>query len=185
MEEVKSQILKLTTQSSSGTLKETLSKIRQELKDTEVAHKTRMEAIEDSIGQVKRKNKQMESEVERLQMLQDKNAASFSKKNSERIKLSRRIIELEQENEETEVRLSELAEKNTRLEEEIKILSHPTVEELYYEIVKGFGVDFIKKEGRTCAKVMNKNRNDVFTVECDEKLNQQEVCEKIWEYIEF
>ncbi|ELA41244.1 uncharacterized protein VICG_01733 [Vittaforma corneae ATCC 50505] len=185
MEEAKTQILKLTAQFNSETLKETLNKIKQELRDAEIAHKTKMEAIEDSINQVKRKNKQVESEVERLQMLQDKNAASFTKKNNERIKLSRRIIELEQENEEIEARLNELIEKNTHLEEEIKVLSYPTVEELYYEIVKGFGVDFVKKEGAVYAKVVNKNRNDVFTVECSEKFNQQEICEKIWKYIEF
>lgn len=185
MEDIKSLILKLTTQFNSETLKETILKVKQELKEGELNHKTKTETIEDSINQIKRKNKQTESEVERLQMLQDKNMAYFNKKNNERIKLSRRIIELEQENEELEVKIRGLEEKNEELEEEIRILSYPTIEELYFEIIKGFGVEFVEKEGKIKAKILNKNKNDVFIVECEESKGKQEICEEIWRYIEF
>lgn len=184
MEEAKTLIEQLSTQLKNSSLQEALSKTIQELKDNEMAHRTRTEAIEDSINQVRRKNKNAESELERLHLLQTKNAAAFNKKNTERIKLSRKIIELEQENEELGATISETLEKITNLENEVKVLSYPTVEELYYEIVRGFGVDFIEKDERLCARIKNKSKNDVFLIDCD-KNAVQETCEKIWKCIEF
>lgn len=185
MEEAKAQIQRLSGVFKNDGLKDALLKARQELRDAEAAHRTRMEVIEDSIGQVRRKNKQVELEVERLQMHQDKNASSFNRKNSERIKLSRRIIELEQENEEIEARVCELTEKIGRLEMEVRMLGHPTIDELYYEIVKGFGVEFVETGGVTSAKIVSRSKSDVFVVECDESKGKQEICERIWECIEF
>lgn len=184
MEESKTLIAELSEHLENQNLKETILRIMQELKDTEMAHKTKMEAIEDSITQVRRKNKQIESEIERMQLLQTKNAAAFNKKNSDRIRMSRKIIEFEQENEELEAGLLELTEKIVKIEDEIRLLGCPTVEELYYEIVRGFGVDFVEKEGKIYSRIKNKNKNDLFVVECD-PFNIQESCEKIWDCIEF
>jgi len=182
MEESKSQIQKLCMLFKDRSLRETVSSVKQELRADEVAHRTKTEAIEDSISQVKRKSKQMEAEVERQQMHQSKNVAGFSKKNSERIRLSRKIIELEQENEEIEMGINELTEKIGKAEGEVRVLSYPTVEELYYEIVRGFGVEFEENEGKVLARIVSKSKNDVFEMDCEET---QDVCEKIWECIDF
>lgn len=183
MEDTKTLIKELSSKFNNESLKKTLLSLTQELKEAEIIHKTRIEATEDSINQVRRKNKQIESEIERLQLIQTKNTNGFNKKNSDRIRMSRRIIELEQENEETEVKINELSSSVERLEEEIKVLNQPTVEELYYEVIKGFGVDFVEEDGKVMARIMNKNRNDIFLIDCSRGV--QEVCENIWNCIEF
>lgn len=185
MEDAKAQIQKLTGLFKDRALKETLLNIRQELRKADVAHRTKIEAVEDSISEVKRKNKQMEAEVERLLLQQSRNGSGFTKKNSERIQLSRRIIELEQENEEMEIRTRELTGQIVRAEDEVRMLSYPTADELYYEIVKGFGVEFVEMDGQVSAKIMNKSKNDIFTVECVDNAGIGEICEKIWGFIEF
>lgn len=183
MEDIKTLIKELSSKFSNESLKRTLLSLSQELKESDMIHKTRIEAIEDSINQVKRKNKQIESEIERLQLIQTKNTNTFNKKNTERIRMSRRIIELEEENEEAEMKINELSSAIDKLEGEIKIHNQPTVEELYYEVIKGFGVDFVEEDGKTMARIMNKNKNDIFFVDCSR--GAQEVCENIWNYIDF
>jgi hypothetical protein len=205
IDEVKSLIVKLNVKLENKTLKESLTKLNEDMKSLETEHKTKKEVLEDSIYQIQRKNKQIESEIERLMLLQDKNNNQFNKKNNERIKMSRNIIELEQENEVFEIENEELEVKINRIEDENRILQHPTIDELYYEIVKGFGVEFIIEKDssnsnditrdaksdvtrdvksdvtRIKAKIMNKSKNDIFTVECTG--NVSEVCDKIWECI--
>lgn len=182
MEEAKSLILQLSSKIESGSLKEVLLKLSDGIKNADASHETKKEAIEDSIHQLQRKNKQIETEIERLQLLQSKNAAAFNKKNTERIKLSRRIIELEQDNEVLEINLGELDLRIDILENEMKTLSHPTLDELYYEIVRGFGVEFPTINGVLCAKIKNKRKNDIFTIECSN--NPADACEKIWQCID-
>lgn len=182
MEESKTLLTQILNKVDSGSLKETLTKLKDSIKNSKASHETKKDAIEDSIHQIQRKNKQIESEIERLKLLQSKNAAAFNKKNTERIKYSRKIIELEQENEVLEMNLNELEQRIFKLEDEIKILGYPTLDELYYEIIKGFGVEFTEINGILNAKIKNKTKNDVFTVECDK--GAAEVCERIWQCID-
>lgn len=182
MEESKTLLNQLLTKIDSTPLKETLVKLKDTLNNNKASHETKKDAIEDSIHQTQRKNKQIESEIERLKLIQSKNAAAFNKKNSERIKCSRRIIELEQENEVLEMNLSEMDQRINQLEDEIRVLGYPTLDELYYEIIRGFGVEFIDENTTLVAKIKNKAKNDVFTVECNK--SAAEVCEKIWQYID-
>lgn len=183
MDDTKTLIEEISSKFKTESLKKALLSLTQELKESEMTHKTRIEATEDSINQVRRKNKQIESEIERLQLIQTKNTNTFNKLNSERIKMSRRIIELEQENEETECRINELTNEIDKLEREIKTLNQPSVEEFYYEIVKGFGLDFVEENGKIKARIMNKSKNDIFFVDCSKGV--QEVCENIWNNIDF
>lgn len=180
MEDSKAFLQKLAAKFSNDTLKGVISDINEDVKKMDQEYSQFSEVSSDSLLQMDRKNKQMESEIERLQLLQGKNATGFSKKNNERIKLSRRIIELEQDNEDMESKLNVKEGKLSLLEEEIKALSHPSPDELYYEIIKGFGVEFIENEGRTYARVKNKHKNDLFLIDCQAE-DLSKTCEKIWE----
>lgn len=160
----------------------TVNKINQQIRDNEAMYNTKNEAIKDSLAQVKRKNKQMENEIERLEILQQKNSSSFNKKNSERIKYSKRIVELEEENELLEDKISLLESKIEDVDTELKNLSYPTLDELYFEVVKGFGVNFIKNDEGVVAKINNKSKNDVYQITCSDNL--VETSEAIWSCIE-
>lgn len=179
MEEARDLLTQLTTKFNNLSFKEALIKLSENERELDLAHTTSKEAISDSIAQITRKNKQAESEVERLQLLQSRNSSAFSKKSSERIKLSRKIIELEQENEEMENQLKEMEDEISKMEDEIRSLSRPSLDELYYEIVRGFGVEFIEKDQKTVARVKNIGKNDVFMIECAGQ-NLAETCDKIW-----
>lgn len=183
MDEEKKVLTQLSSRFNSLSFKDVLDKYRENERNLELTHSTSKDAISDSISQVLRKNKQTESEIERLQLLQSKNFNAFSKKSGERIKLSRKIIELEQENEEMESKLKEMEEEINRMEEEVKMLSRPSLDELYYEVIRGFGVEFVERDQKTIARVTNVRKNDVFTIECTGH-NPSEVCDKIWASME-
>lgn len=183
MEELKKSISNLIDKFDNKTFKEVITETNEYI----VKSKNKITASNDNLSEIisktTRKIKQLESEIERLQLLQNKNANIFSKKNGERIKLARNIIELEQENEDMESKLRLKENQILVLEDEIKSMSYPSLDELYFEIIKGFGVEFIEKENQLYARIKNKNQNDIFLVECNQK-NLNDVCEKIWASME-
>lgn len=179
MEEIRETLGKLSAKFDNSSFKGTLTELNDQMKKMDFDHSTSKGTLLDSIAQLTRKNKQLESEIERLQMLQNRNTSAFSKKNNERLKLSRRIIELEQENEDMETRLNRKENSLTVIEGKIKEMSYPSLDELYYEIVKGFGVEFVEKDGSTYARIKNKNKNDIFMIECDPN-DLAGTCNQIW-----
>lgn len=163
--------------------KETIMKIITSFKAAEKDHLAFMQNLTDTTSQLNRKNKQTESEIARLNLLQNKNTASFSKKNKERIQLSRKIIELEQENEGMENKKTQIEANIINLEEEIKKLSQPSIDEIYHEIIKGFGINFVNSQKEVTVVIKNKIKNDIFKINCDPS-QVQIICDQIWELME-
>lgn len=164
---------------NSNTLKDTIYKVTQSLKTMEKEHKEFEQSINEEIFQLNRCNKQLKCDLERLNLLRARNATSFQEKNNERFRISRRIIELEQDSERMEFKIGEKETISSKLEEDIKKLGHPSLDELYFEIVKGFGVEFYKKDGKVFVKIQNRSKNDVLTIECkDDDINS--ICDSIW-----
>lgn len=179
MEEQKEILQNLKREFAKDLIKNAIKETSANLKKAEDEFLKNKQSITESITQLQRKNSQIESEIERLKLIQSKNSNLFSKKNNERIKLSRRIIELEQDNESMETKILKKEGSFESLEEEIRKSSFPSADELYYEIIKGFGIEFTDKKGEIVAKVKNQTKKDLVLIKC-RRDNKKTACDAIW-----
>ena len=180
MEDAHNHLKELIKKFDNSSIKEALQKVSEQSKTLLANHNSSKESIADNINLLARKNKQIEAEVQRLQMSQSKNNEFYNKKNNERFKMAKKVIEYEEKNEDLENQISKLESLINSKEEEIRKISCPTSDELYHEIIKGFGVEFVKKQGKTYAKIKNKEKNDIFYIEANE-CNANDTCNKIWD----
>lgn len=135
--------------------------------------------LEEKIRNIERRNKQLESEIEHIEMQIVKKSEQQNKKHNERLKLAKKIIEMEERNEELENKIGILENGIITNETALKEASQPSSEALYREIMKGFGIDFINRDNKKIARIINKEKNNVYEVEITEQ-NKEEECDKLW-----
>lgn len=136
-------------------------------------------SLDRSIRMLERKNTQIDGEIQRVSMLQGKINGLYSKIHGERLRLSKQLIDLESKNDNLEAEIERIEDRIAEADTEIKSLNSPSCEAIYYEIIRGFGVDFIKNGNNTVARIKNKERSDVFYVNIDGR-PVDDVCDEIW-----
>ncbi|KAI5149671.1 hypothetical protein ENBRE01_1053 [Enteropsectra breve] len=183
MEQTKEMIAEMLGRVESLNLKEIAARTVSENKKYENEFREYKETISENIKIIQRKNSQIESEVQQLEIALSKNNERYNKKNNDRLKLAKKVIEYEQKNEEIENKINELERAIAMKENEIQKIKGPSAEMLYYEIVRGFNVEFSRTKGKVVAKIKNKEKNDVFVVDTSEG-SAGDICNKIWECME-
>lgn len=157
--------------------------INRRLKERESNHNNSKEVLNDALNLLLRKNRQLDAELQQLQIVQSRNNEQYNKKNTERLRLAKKMIELEQKNEEVEEQIADLELKTTQKEDEIHKIGLPSSDQLFYEIVRGFGVEFSSRNGKLFAKVRNKQKNDLYSIEVSDVCTK-EMCDSIWDLME-
>lgn len=183
MEDPKLLIKSLSNEFEGNELKKTIETfIKQQKESIESSHII-LNELNDQIYELERNNNKIEDEIAGLQLTQSRNNEAYNKKNNERYKLASKMIAIEQANEELENEMEGLRMQLKKKEEDMKSISYPSAELLYYEIVRGFGVKFINNNGKDVIRIKNKNKNDIFEITSDNKTCEQ-ICEEIWELID-
>ncbi|KAI5168390.1 hypothetical protein PAEPH01_0087 [Pancytospora epiphaga] len=180
MEDTKSNLLELSERLGNRNETSHLGAVMEQHKRRVEEQDAIIENLTQSIRMLERKNTQIDGEVQRLTMLQGKNNALYSKMHGDRLRISKQLIDLESRNDNLEAEIEKIEEDILSIDSEMKSLNAPSSEEIYYEIVRGFGLDFIKNGGTTVARIKNKERSDVFYVNVDGR-PIEEVCTELWE----
>lgn len=179
MEDAKNALLELSTRLDNTAICKDLETATSQYRERVAAHAAGCEALNQNTHLVARKNAQIEAEIQRLLLAQARVSDLFNRRNNERLRLAKRLIDLEQKNEGLEASIKDLEAKIAAREEEIRRINSPSSDALYYEIIKGFGVDFVSRDGEDVARVRNRARNDIFHVSLSNR-PVEKVCEEIW-----
>lgn len=191
MEDSKAHIKELISRFNKNEAKTSIDIINHRHKEKMRTRAVEIDNIKQNIHMLSRKNSQIEAEISRQQLQQGKNNELFNKKNNERLRLAKKLIDLEQINEDLENSISTIEAEIAGKENEINKLSYPSTDALYYEIIRGFNVDFYdnrnsinyeaNKEASIIGRIRNREKNDIFTVEINENDDISKVCNRIWE----
>ncbi len=103
--------------------------------------------------------------------------------NAEKLRLAKKIVELEDENEKLRASIAETDKKAQEIEERIRSMSRPSFNEIYLEIVKGFGMEFVEKDDGMWLRIKSRKMNDVFMMPIDTCTDMLEVADMVWEKI--
>jgi len=182
MEDPKALIDELILKFNNTDLKASLKEIGKKHRDKIEKLDSIRNVTNDNLAIISRKNKQLEAEIQQLETRLEKNNELYNRRNLERLKHSKMIIEYEQKNEDLENQIVEIERKTQEKEEEIQKLQMPSDDFLFYEIAKGFGITFVKKQGKLYAKIKNVEKNDIYMVDTSEG-SVGSVCNKIWDLI--
>lgn len=179
MDDAKNFLQELSKRLDNTAISKDIETVTFQHKERVAVHVAGCEALNQNIHLVARKNAQIEAEIQRLLLSQARVSDLFNRRNNERLRLAKRLIDLEQKNESLEAQTNELEAKIAAREEDIRRINSPSSDALYYEIVKGFGIDFVKKNGEDVARIKNKAKNDIFYVTLANR-PVEEACEEIW-----
>ncbi|KAI4291204.1 hypothetical protein PAPHI01_0478 [Pancytospora philotis] len=172
---IKELVARMRTVSASNSLEKLVSQYKQRTRKLQGV----IEELEYNVALVTRKNNQIATEIEQEIMQQGKVVGQFSKNNSERLRMSKQYVNLEQVNANLEYEIADTKKSTEELENAIRDYSGPAQEVLYYELMRGFGVDFVSRDGGDACKVTNTKRNDVYFIETRDR-PAEEVCEAVW-----
>jgi chromosome segregation ATPase len=181
MEEAKALLADLERKFKNPTEKQVLVMLHNKHKGEQAKVEQSTKMLQDSIQLLRKKGIQLEAEIRKLSYVHSRKGDAFVDMNSQRLKLAKRIVELEDENEKLKAGLVQADQKIVEKEELIKGLEQPSLGEIYLEIVKGFGAEFLEKDGRGVCRIKSKRANDVFFVELGKEVPTYEICNTIWE----
>ena len=134
------------------------------------------------LTQVLRHNDQLETESIHLRHTFKKLEDSLSQLTRIRHPHAKNLVKLEDEIFELE---EEVKRKKAGIEEREDLLRSglkPSVDALFLELVRGFEVDFVDKDGIR-ALIKNRDRNDIINLEIDGSRNPWKISNEIWENI--
>lgn len=134
------------------------------------------------IQKLSKEKEHIDAEVEMIKTQCTRKMKKFGSVRSDTFSIAKNVIDLEQEVSHYENILNNKQRQKFELEKEVKTLSNPTCDVLFNCFLKGFGVDFVEKEGKVFARIKNKEKQDIFLVEAQHD-NVEEVREKIWEFL--
>lgn len=181
MEETKLQLQDLAAKFRNPVEKQILLALNSQRKLERAKIETVTKDLQENVQLFKKKNMQLEGEVRRYAYTHSKKSDAFLEINNEKLRLAKKIVELEDENEKIKAAIGEAERCVQDCEEKIRSLSRPSFNEIYLEIVKGFGVEFIERDGQLCCRIKNKKLNDVFVVDIRDDTPAFKTCNAIWE----
>lgn len=183
MEEAKTLLQDLCAKFRNPVEKHVLTALNTQRRDERLKMEAVTKALQENLQLFKKKNMQLEGEVRKYSYMHSKKNDAFIEMNGEKLRLAKKIVELEDETEKTKAAIAATDRSIHEKEERLRSLSRPSLNEIYLEVVKGFGVEFLEgSEGRYC-RVRSKRMNDVFTLSIDDDAAGFEVANAIWERI--
>lgn len=181
MEEAKSLLHDLREKFKSPIERQILVSLNNQRKVERLKMESVTKALQENVLLFKKKNMQLEGEIRRYSYIHGKKNDTFVEINNEKLRLAKRVVELEDEGEKIKASIHEVDRSIQEREQRIHHLSRPSFDEIYLEIVKGFGVEFIEKSGQMCCRIKNKKMNDIYTIDISDDVPVSEICNSIWE----
>jgi chromosome segregation ATPase len=179
MEEAKGLLVDLEKRFKNPVERQILTALHSKRRGEQLEIEQSIKMLQENVQLLRKKGMHLEAEVRKLSYIHSRKGDAFVDMNSQRLKLAKRIVELEDENEKLKVSLVQVEQGIAEKEEEIRGLGHPSFSEIYLEIVKGFGAEFV--DGGSSCRIKSKRANDVFFVELGADVPAYRICNEIWE----
>ncbi|AFM97895.1 hypothetical protein EHEL_021410 [Encephalitozoon hellem ATCC 50504] len=183
MEEAKTLLQDLCEKFKNPVEKNILVALDSQRKEERMKMEAVTKALQENVQLFKKKNIQLEGEVRKYSYTHSKKNDAFMEINNEKLKLAKKIVELEDENEKIKVGIIATDKGIQEKEERLRTLSRPSFNEIYLEIVKGFGIEFLEGDGRKFCRIKNRKISDVFTIDIGSDISMFEITNAIWEKI--
>lgn len=151
-------------------------------KKQEASHSQDAKGLSAELTQLLRYNDQLESVSVHLRHSCKRLEDSLSSLTRMRLPQAKGLVRLEEETFSLE---DEIQQKKHEVDEKEEILRSglkPSVDSLFLELVKGFRIDFIDKDGMK-ALIKNHKKNDVVSIDIDNSMGDYEVADQIWSNI--
>lgn len=179
MKEICDQVAELaglySLESSEMLLRDALAKRR----DQAAFYDRTVKSLGAELSQLLRHNDQLESDSVHLRHAYKKLEDAITQLTKTRLLQAKNLVKLEEDVFALEDRMQtkrlEIGEK----EELLRTGYQPSVSSLFLELARGFGVDFVDREGIR-ASVKNPRKNDVLCIDIDENMCASDVADKIW-----
>ncbi|ADM11141.1 uncharacterized protein Eint_021440 [Encephalitozoon intestinalis ATCC 50506] len=183
MEEAKTLLQDLCEKFKNPAEKNILMALDSQRKEERLKMETVTRTLQENVQLFKKKNMQLEGEVRKYSYTHSKKNDAFVEINNEKLRLAKKIVELEDENEKIKAGIITTDKRIQEKEEKLRALSRPSFNEIYLEIVKGFGTEFIEGDGRKYCRIKSKKMGDVFTIDIGSDVSLFEITNSIWEKI--
>lgn len=179
MKEICDQIVELSglysLEGSELLLREMLAKRR----DQVAFYDRALKSLGNELSQLLRQNDQLDSDSVHLKHAYKKLEDAITHLTKTRLLQAKNLVRLEEDVFALEDRMHTKRLEITEKEELLRTGYQPSVNSLFLELVRGFGVDFVDCEGIR-ASVRNRKKNDVICINIDEKMNASDVADRIW-----
>ncbi|KAH9411992.1 hypothetical protein HK407_02g04390 [Ordospora pajunii] len=183
MDEAKTLLNELIGKFKSPVEKQVLMTLSLQMKEGRHRIESVTKTLQENMQLFRKKNMQLESEVRKYSYALSKKNDAFVELNAEKLRLAKKIVELEDENEKLRASIAETDKKAQEIEERIRSMSRPSFNEIYLEIVKGFGMEFVEKDDGMWLRIKSRKMNDVFMMPIDTCTDMLEVADMVWEKI--
>lgn len=147
-------------------------KFKQE-SDIELKQKTNVNDILD------KKIYLIENEINTIKINHTKNNEKYKRVNNERLKLARKLVELENSYSMYKDELDTIQKNINTYNEQLRLVNKPTFNQLYLELIKGFGFDI--KNGK--CKIKNEKKKCVIEVDLNKNQPLYKTVNEIWENV--
>lgn len=179
MKEVVSQISEVAELFSQHSSEEVFRKLAEKHRVQHLYYSQQTKSMNTELTQLLRCNDQAESEAVHLRHTKKRLEDSLSSMARTRLPQAKNLVRLEEELFAVE---DEIQRKKAQVEEKEEILRvgfKPSVDSLFLELVKGFGIDFIDKGGMRVL-IKDRKKNDVVSIDIDNDAGKWEVSNKVW-----
>ncbi|EEQ82513.1 hypothetical protein NCER_100742 [Vairimorpha ceranae BRL01] len=122
----------------------------------------------------------VENEVSKIKLSHNKNNEKYKIVNGERLKLAKRFVDLENEFSKMKSESDDLDVLIKKYTDEIRSISKPSFNQLYLELIKGFGLEFIN-DGKHICRVRNTRKKCYIDTELDRNEPLYKICNEIWD----
>ncbi|KAM0671402.1 hypothetical protein CWI42_021440 [Ordospora colligata] len=180
MDEAKTLLNELIGKFKNPVEKQVLAALSLQMKEGRHKIESVTKTLQENMQLFRKKNMQLESEVRKYSYALTKKNDTFAELNTEKLRLAKKIVELEDENEKLRASIIETDKKIQEAEEKIRNMNRPSFNEIYLEIVKGFGMEFVEKSDGTWLRIKSRKMNDVFMMPIDTCTNMLDVADMVW-----
>jgi chromosome segregation ATPase len=122
----------------------------------------------------------VENEINKIKISHNKNNEKYKMINSDRLRLAKKYVDLENEFSIMKSEIDELDMNIKKYNEELKRVNKPSFNQLYLELVKGFGVEFVNDRRNIC-RIRSTRKKCLVEIELDKKVSIYKICNEIWE----
>lgn len=167
MEDPKSLVRELSQSVDNSEMVRVLEDLASHTKERSSFYAAQREALLTGLAVLEKENAHLDAGLQQLLLLQTKNVDACNRKNNERLRLAKRMMDLEQRIEQLESGLNEMEADITARDLDIQRVNCPSEDLLYHELVRGFGVTFVRKQGVLYARIRNREHNDMYELRLD------------------
>lgn len=121
----------------------------------------------------------IENEINTIKINHTKNNEKYKRVNNERLKLARKLVELENSYSVLKDEFDTTEKNIFHFNEQLRLVNKPTFNQLYLELIKGFGFDIKNSKCR----IKNDKKKCVVEVELDKNVPLYKIVNEIWENV--